>query len=272
MRNILLVAQYDGTDFAGWQHQPEQRTVQTTLAEAVRKIVVHPVELFASSRTDSGVHARMMPVTFETERDHIRPSGFIKGLNSLLPADLSVIDAREVPLGWRPRDAAVAKTYTYRLQLGPRHALSQRFTWWRPKARLDIAAMRDAAALLVGEHDFAAFRSIHCDAHTTKRRIYVLDVSEPSVDRVVTIVLTGNAFLRNMVRIIAGTLVEVASGQRSAASVAQALTSGIRTDAGPTAPACGLTLTEVHFEGYPRLGKRGAPPPGVAELPRPPEP
>ena len=259
MRNILIVAQYDGTDFAGWQHQPEQRTVQTTLAQAIEHMVGHAAELFASSRTDAGVHARMMPVSFETERDHIPTTGFVKGLNTLLPADLSVTDARDMPLGWRPRDAAVAKTYTYRLQLGPRRALSQRFTWWRPKEELDLAAMRVGAAHFLGEHDFAAFRSVHCDAHTTRRRMYRVDVSQPDPDRVVSVVVTGNAFLRNMVRIIAGTLVEVGAGRRAPASVATALASGARTDAGPTAPACGLTLTEVHFEGYPRLGKRGAP-------------
>ena len=254
-RNILLTAQWDGTDFCGWQHQLDQRTVQQTLTEALESMVHHPVDLFASSRTDSGVHARAMPVSFETTRS-IPALNFVKGLGAALPPDLSVTDAREIELGWRPRDAAVAKTYTYRIQLGARRALMQRQTWWLGWRPMDLGKMREATDHFLGEHDFNAFRSAQCDARTTKRRMYRIDVSEPDDDGIIAVRVTGNAFLRNMVRIMVGSLVEVGVGRRKPAWIAELLIQGDRTKNGPTAPAHGLTLTEVHFEGYPRLGKR----------------
>jgi tRNA pseudouridine38-40 synthase len=256
-RNILLFVQWDGTDFHGWQFQPEQRTVQGELATALTQMVHHEVDLFASSRTDAGVHARAMPVNFETSRP-IAPINFVKGLNTFLPRDCSVLEAREVPLGWRARDQAVAKTYTYRVQLGSRRALTERFVWALKRESLDFQAMREAASLLIGEHDFSAFRAAQCDSLTTMRRIYRLDVSDPDPDEVVSIVVTGNAFMRNMVRILAGTLVEVGTGRKDVAWVGRVLAERDRTRGGPTAPARGLTLTTVHFEGYPRLGKRSS--------------
>lgn len=258
MRNLLITAQWDGTEFAGWQFQPGQRTVQGTLATALETMVHHPVELWASSRTDSGVHARAMPITFETTRD-IKPAGFVNGLNTYLPADLSVITAREMPLGWRAREHAVAKTYTYRVQLGARRALTQRQTWWVKRPSLDLSAMRAATALLLGEHDFAAFRSVACEAPTTVRHIHRIDIGEPDREECVAIDVIGNAFLRNMVRILVGTLVEVGCGRRPIAWVGEVLAGRDRNRGGPTAPGAGLTLTEVHFEGYPRLGKRPLP-------------
>jgi len=269
MRNLLIIAQWDGTDFAGWQFQPGQRTVQGTLATAVQTMVHHPVELLASSRTDSGVHARAMPITFETTRE-IPASGFANGLNTYLPPDLSVVSAREMPLGWRVRQHAVAKTYTYRVQLGARRALSQRQSWWIKRASIDLAAMRVATNLLLGEHDFAAFRSVACDAPTTTRHIHRIDIGEPDRDECVAIDVIGNAFLRNMVRIIVGTLVEVGCGRRPVAWVGDVLAGKDRNKGGPTAPGAGLTLTEVHFEGYPRLGKRPfEPTASLAGLPAP---
>lgn len=255
-RNVLLVAQWDGTEFAGWQKQPGARTVQGTLEDALVAMVHHPVSLYASSRTDSGVHARAMPITFETTT-HIAPRNFLRGLSTILPPDLSVIEARDVSRDWRPRDQAVAKTYTYRIQLGPRRPHLSRFAWWLGWRPFHVERMRAAAESFLGEHDFAAFRSAQCDAHTTKRRIYQIDITAPDPDELVTITVVGNAFLRNMVRIMVGTLTEVAFGRREPSWVADLLVHGDRTRGGQTAPSHGLTLTAVHFEGYPRLGKRG---------------
>jgi tRNA pseudouridine38-40 synthase len=254
MRNFLVMAQWDGTAFSGWQLQPGTRTVQGTLGDAVEAMVHHPVDLHASSRTDAGVHARAMPVTFETPRT-IPAIGFESGLNTHLPFDLSVLSVREIPLGWRPREHSVAKTYTYELQLGARRAITHHRTWWLKQARLDLAAMRDAAKLLCGEHDFAAFRARGCNANSTQRALHRITLPDPDADEVVSIEVIGNAFLRNMVRIIVGTLVEVGVGRRPAEWVGEVLAGRDRTRGGPTAPACGLTLTEVHFDGYPRLGK-----------------
>jgi len=268
LRNLLLTAQWDGTDFAGWQFQPGQRTVQGTLATAIEAMVHHPVELWASSRTDSGVHARAMPVTFETTRA-IPAAGFANGLNNYLPPDLSVVAAREMPLGWRAREHAVAKTYTYRIQLGARRALTQRQVWWVKRATLDLAAMREASTQLLGEQDFAAFRSVACEAATTTRHIHRIDIGAPDRDACVAIDVIGNAFLRNMVRILVGTLVEVGCGRRPVAWVGAVLAGKDRNRGGPTAPGAGLTLTEVHFEGYPRLGKRPLSPGADATSPTP---
>lgn len=253
LRNILLTLQWDGTAFCGWQWQDGQRTVQGELTAALERMVRHPVKPIASSRTDAGVHAESIPVSFETTRPIPLPN-FVKGLNTALPDDVSVLAAREIPLGHRPRDLAVAKTYTYRLQLGPRRALSERYAWSLKREDFDLAAVREAAAHLLGEHDFSAFRAAQCDAKTTRRCIHSLEVVRDDND-LVSLVITGNAFMRNMVRIIAGTLVEVGLGRRTPGWVADVLSGGDRRKAGQTAPARGLTLTKVHFEGYPRLGK-----------------
>lgn len=253
-RNLLAFAQWDGTAFNGWQLQHEQRTVQGTLGAAIEAVIHQPVQLHASSRTDSGVHARAMPVTFETT-SQIPTRGLWHGINSHLPNDLSLVSLREVPLGWRARHASVAKTYTYRIQLGARRPLTHHQVWWLRSPTLDLAAMRLAAAHLTGEHDFAAFRSVSCDAKTTRRCIHRFDIAEPNADELVVIDVTGNAFLRHMVRILIGNLVEVGLGRRAPDWVKGVLDGKDRTRGGPTAPASGLTLTEVHFEGYPRLGK-----------------
>lgn len=254
-RGVLLTVQYDGTDFRGWQVQPGQRTVQSTLTEAVERMVRHPITPRGTSRTDSGVHARALPVAFDTWRP-ISADGFTRGLNSLLPSDCAVIDARDVPLGYRPRDAAVAKTYTYRYQVGPvRRPLRARTSWFLRRRAFDHAAFAEACGELLGEHDFTSFRAADCDARSPIRFIHRVEASPEDEDRIVALTITGNAFLRNMVRIIAGTLAEVALGQRSPASVGDALRARDRRAAGPTAPPGGLTLTAVHFEGYPRLGK-----------------
>jgi tRNA pseudouridine38-40 synthase len=264
----MIIAQWDGTAFSGWQLQAGQRTVQATLATAVEAMVHHPVVLWASSRTDAGVHARAMPVTFETT-SLIPARGFAEGLNTHLPADLSVLAAEERPPGWRARAYAVAKTYTYRLQLGARRPLTHPQSWWLKRHTLELAAMREAASLLCGEHDFSAFRAASCDAKTTRRALHQIAIGEPDRDQGVAIEVIGNAFLRHMVRIIVGTLVEVGCGRRPVAWVGEVLAGRDRNRAGPTAPGSGLTLTEVHFEGYPRLGKRAPTPHG--EEPEAPE-
>ncbi len=253
-RTVLLTVQYDGGAFSGWQQQPALRTVQGVLTDAVTAMVHHPLELHASSRTDAGVHARAMPVAFDTIRA-IPASGFLRGLNALLPEDLSVTAAIEAPPGFRPREASVAKTYRYVYQLGPRRALTGRRAWWLKRDALDIAAMREAIGHFLGEHDYVAFRSVHCDAKSTMRCIHAATVSEADADGRVCFEVTGNAFLRNMVRVMAGAVAAVGLGRRSPPWIATLLETGVRDDAAQTAPACGLTLAEVHFRGYPRIGK-----------------
>jgi len=254
-RNIRLIIQYDGAAFSGWQAQAGQRTVQGDVTRALEAMVHHPVKLGASSRTDAGVHAAGMPANFETVRD-IPLHGFVRGANGSLEDDVAVLDAVEVGPDWDARDAALAKTYCYRFLLGEtRLPLSDRQSWWVCKEELDVGAMHEAAQSLIGHHDFSAFRSAHCTSRTRRRRMYAFEVARTADGRQVTLRVTGNAFLRNMVRILAGTLYRVGTGQTRVEEVADILASCDRTCAGMTAPAEGLTLEVVHFEGYPRLGK-----------------
>lgn len=225
------------------------------LTAAVESIVCHKVTLHGSSRTDSGVHARALPVNFETPRD-IPLLGYLKGLNSKLPADLGIISVEERPLGWRTRFASVAKTYIYRFQLGPSRWPLLAVDAWRIKyPRLDVDAMNHAAEAFIGIHDFSAFRSVHCVSRTTQRKMYEVSVSRREDAPIVEMRVIGNAFLHNMVRVMAGTLLRAGLGKMTKTDVERALVSGRREDAGTTAAAEGLTLWQVHFDGYPRLGK-----------------
>ncbi|MEZ4265010.1 MAG: tRNA pseudouridine(38-40) synthase TruA [Myxococcota bacterium] len=258
-RTLLLHVQFDGTDFAGWQMQSVHRTVQGVLTHAVETMSGHPVTLYGASRTDAGVHAKALPVSFDTDCQ-IPAFGFSRGLNTLLPDDVAVISVEEAEPGFRTRLAAVAKTYRYLFQVGEaRRPLQNRQAAWVKRESIDVAAMAEGARRFLGDHDFAAFRAAHCDSLTTVRRMYSAEVSELPDTPLVAFELTGNAFMRHMVRIMAGTLLEVGRGRFSPDDVTRALESGDRTHAGPTGPAHGLTLLKVHFDGYPRIG---GPPPG----------
>ncbi|MFT7581627.1 MAG: tRNA pseudouridine38-40 synthase [Myxococcota bacterium] len=250
---MRLHVQFDGTNFHGWQLQGELRTVQKVLRQAVEAMVLHRVTLHASSRTDAGVHARGLPVTFRTT-SKIPDYGMRRGLNSKLPSDVSVMTVDEQHYDYWVRADTVAKTYTYRVLLGSsRQPLVGRFSWHLGYDSLDLKGMREAAQHIVGEHSFEAFRAQGCQAKTTIRRIYQIDVDEPDSQGVVCIRVIGNAFLRNMVRIIAGTLIRVGLGKEPPSWVEAVVASRDRSHRGMTAPACGLTLTQVHYEGYPRL-------------------
>lgn len=254
MRNLLLHIQFDGTAFSGWQEQDGPRTVQEDVRRAIETMVGHEVHLSGASRTDKGVHAEAHAANFKTESP-IPVEGFRRGLNANLADDLAIVSVTEVEESFDSRYNAVAKTYQYRLQTGdtrlPHHHWNSRYI----RNDLDLGLMNEAAQLLLGAHSFGAFRARGCTSHTAERRMYAIDIERTDDSPLVVITVTGNAFLRNMVRILAGTLIEVGEGRRTPQSVAHALESQERSDAGVTAPARGLTLKTVHFEGYPRLGK-----------------
>jgi len=255
LRNIRLLVQYDGTDFCGWQRQEGLRTVQGELTRALQEMVHHPVKLGGSSRTDAGVHAVGMPANFQTSRD-IPLIGFVRGLNDKLGRDVAVLEAAEVPPTWDARDAAVAKSYCYRYLLGEsRMPLWDRTSWWVRRESLDVDAMHRAAQSFLGSHDFSSFRASKCVARTRRRLMHALDVSESRDGKQVILSIIGNAFLTHMVRIMAGTLFRVGIGQTRVEEIAEILAAKDRARAGMTAPARGLTLEKVHFEGYPRIGK-----------------
>ena len=276
--SVVLRLAYDGTDFHGFARQrsrPDGRplpTVQGALEGALAGLYGAPIVTRGASRTDAGVHARGQVVAFDPPFS-IPARGLLLGLAARLPATVVATSAWEEagpdggPL--EPRHHNLGKRYRYVVRCaGLRDPLRQRFEWHRPR-RLDLAAMRDAAARLVGEHDFASFRAAACQAKTTIRQIDAVTVTaaddgerlgDPALvdggpcDRVI-IDVHGQAFLHNMVRIIAGTLVEIGDGRRAPAAIDAALAARERRSAGITAPAQGLTLLEVR---WPRLADGAA--------------
>ena len=244
MRNIKLVIEYDGTAYSGWQVQPNGVTIQQVMEEALCRMLGEPAKLRSSGRTDAGVHARGMVACFNTEKG-LPLRAFREGLNTLLPNDIAVRDACEVPLHFNPRSHAHSKHYRYTILLDDLRSPLTRHTAWRLPGRLDLAAMREACALFVGEHNFAAFRASNCAAKTTVRRIYSLDLVEDGP--LLHLDVNGSGFLKNMVRVITGTLVEVGQGKRSPQDVAKLLQDGDRQESGMTAPPQGLCLIQVFY-------------------------
>lgn len=245
LRGILLWVQFDGTEFSGFQRQGQGvRSVGGDLEAAWLQKFGEAAIMRSSSRTDAGVHARRMPVLVRTGLT-VPAKGAQLGLNAYLREDLRVTGAEDVPAEFDVRADAIGKRYVYRVQPGPVRLPLWRRHAWHVKGRLDLAAMRDAAAMLVGSHDFAAFRSAQCTAKTTVRTLLAIDVQ--SDGDIAAIAVHGNAFLHNMVRVIAGTLVGVGRGRFGADDVRRMLESRDRDQAGQTAPAHGLTLHDVFY-------------------------
>lgn len=247
MRHIRLVVEYDGSQLHGWQRQHNAPTVQQHLEEALAKLLTHDVQVVGASRTDAGVHARGQVASFRTERS-IPVHGIRRGLNSMLPETIAVRDAAEVPDEFHPRFSATGKHYRYSILTRNERSPRYRDRTWHHPDPLNVAAMQEAARALIGEHDFAAFRAAGCTAKTTMRRVDVIALTRAQ-PHLLDIDIRGNAFLRQMVRIIVGTLAEVGTGKRSPAQVAEILAAKDRTKAGITAPAHGLELIEVRYDG-----------------------
>lgn len=252
MRHIRLVVEYDGSHLHGWQRQHGVPTVQQHLEEALGKLLVHETQVVGASRTDAGVHARGQVASFRTERT-IPVHGIRRGLNSMLPDTIAIRDATEVPDAFHPRFSATGKHYRYSILTRDARSPRLRDRAWHHPEPLNIHAMHDAARALIGEHDFSAFRAAGCTAKTTMRRVDSIALTRPA-PYLFELDIRGNAFLRQMVRIIVGTLTEVGTGRRPAAQVAEILASKDRTRAGITAPAHGLELMEVRYDGV-RVGK-----------------
>ncbi|OHB33140.1 MAG: tRNA pseudouridine(38-40) synthase TruA [Desulfuromonadaceae bacterium GWC2_58_13] len=244
MKIIRLTIEYDGTAYVGWQIQPNGLAVQQVLEEALARVLGEPVRLASSGRTDAGVHARGMVAHFATHRD-LPMSAYRDGVNRFLPQDVAVREALEAEAGFHARFSARGKWYRYSICLAPvRSPLTAR-TSWHLRSDLDEQAMLEAAASFVGTHDFAAFRASGCDAATTVRHIYAVDLSRQ--DNLLHIDVKGSGFLRNMVRVMVGTLVEIGQGKMRVADLGQLLQGGTREGAGKTAPPQGLCLMEVWY-------------------------
>jgi len=240
-----LIVEYDGTDYHGWQVQPQARTIQGVLEEAAAQLFGEAVRMAAAGRTDAGVHATGQVVAFSTQNR--RPADTVlRALNALTPFDISIRSAEVVDDAFDPRRAARSRVYRYCIWNARwRSPFWLRYAW-HVSHPLDVGGMAAAARLLLGEHDFSSFRAADCDAAHPVRRIVHSDVE--AVEERVVYTVEANAFLRSMVRNIVGTLVEVGSGERDVDGVAEVLSARDRTLAGDTAPACGLCLERVTYK------------------------
>lgn len=274
VKRVMLTVAYDGTAYSGWQLQPNAETIESVLNRCLSELTGEAVEVIGASRTDSGVHALGNVAVFDT-KSPIPADKFSYALNQRLPDDIRIRGSREVAADFHPRHCESIKTYEYRICNAefplPTRRLYAHFTY----VPLDVSLMKKAAVYLVGEHDFKSFCSVDTQAKTTVRRIEEIAVWEESVvgngaavtdiagetgiaessdaasrafgAREIVIRVRGRGFLYNMVRIIAGTLMEAGRGQLAPQQMEEILLACDRQKAGPTAPACGLTLIGYEF-------------------------
>jgi tRNA pseudouridine38-40 synthase len=243
-RTLRLVIEYDGTDFSGWQRQIGQRTVQACLEEALQAMTGQFQRVTGAGRTDAGVHAEGQVASVKVH-SRIPTGGFLRGLNSQLPPDMAVRELSDADPAFDARRSARGKTYRYQIWNHVTRSPMQRRASWHHRAPLDAHLMREAAAAFVGEHDFRAFRASDCDRKNTVRLIRAFEVERRGA--LIRCEVEGTAFLKNMVRIMVGTLVQAGHGELDAAGVRRLLEAGDRTQSGVTAPAHGLTLVRVTY-------------------------
>ena len=245
MRRIQLIIEYDGTNYAGWQRQENALAVQQVVEERLRKLIREPgIVLHGASRTDAGVHALGQSAHFDTE-SRIPAEKFSYALNTMLPPDVRIRLSRQVPETFHARFSTKGKRYRSLFHVHPHAGALNRLTHAHIIYPLDTQRMAREASTLVGMHDFAAFAASGSVVKDTVRTIYRADVTRDGDE--VKLIVEGNGFLYNMVRIIAGTLVGVGSGKLEPGAFARAIESGNRLDLGVTAPAHGLTLMEVFY-------------------------
>lgn len=243
-KRVKLVVAYDGTAYHGWQVQDNGITVAGELNRCLSELLKEKIEVMGASRTDAGVHALGNVAVFDTAGR--MPAGKISyALNQRLPADIRIQDSCQVAADWHPRYCASRKTYEYRIYRAQFPMPTRRLYTHFAYQNLDVGRMQEAAAYLEGEHDFKSFCQTGAQVDSTVRCIHYLVVEEQGPELVIRV--CGNGFLYNMVRIIAGTLMEVGCGRRAPESMMEILESRDRGAAGPTAPARGLTLIKYEF-------------------------
>lgn len=245
MRNIKLTLQYDGTAYHGWQTQENAATVQETVEKALTRLIGSHIRISGCGRTDTGVHAESFICNFKSENS-IPCDKFPFALNTYLPKDIVCTMAEEVDGDFDARKSAVGKTYTYVIANTKYGNVFYNNRAWHYRYELDIEKMRCAAKYFLGTHDFIGFAASGFTVKTTVRTIYSLEIKKES--DLIKIKITGNGFLYNMVRIIAGTLVFVGNGKIKPEEMGDIIASKSRKRAGITAPAHGLYLTEVFYK------------------------
>lgn len=236
--------EYDGSSFAGWQVQVDTETVQGELERCLGVFLGHPATVSGAGRTDAGVHARQQVASFTTSESRT-PGQVRDGLNSMLPEGIAVREAQVVPETFHPRHSPHVKTYRYRILTRQGRSPLRHQRCWHLGRGLDVERMVEGARYLVGTHDFSSFRASSCSAEVPVRTVQALRVEE--VDDEVHIEIEGTGFLQYMVRIIAGSLVEVGLGRKPASWIGAVLDQKDRTLAGRTAPAGGLTLGSIEY-------------------------
>ncbi|SHI59568.1 tRNA pseudouridine38-40 synthase [Malonomonas rubra DSM 5091] len=244
MARIKLTIEYDGTDYVGWQVQPNGVSVQQQVESALQQLLGSPVRVHSSGRTDAGVHALGMVCHLDTQRD-LPLSAWRDGLNRFLPIAIAVRQAEFAADDFHARYSAKGKRYRYTLLRDDVRSPLQRRTSWQVRQSLDLQLMTLAAQTFVGVHDFAAFRTSGCAAETTQREVFAVEMIEEG--RLLHIDISGSGFLKNMVRMMVGTLVEVGRGKRPPEDVAKLLKNDRQIKPALTAPAQGLCLLEVWY-------------------------
>jgi tRNA pseudouridine38-40 synthase len=245
LRRIKLILEYNGARYHGWQVQPDTVTIQGTVEASLTRITANPVRLHGAGRTDAGVHALAQVVHFDTPST-LSLDALQRGLNRLLPDDIVVRQATEVTLDFHAQYAAKQKTYAYIVYNHPLRSAFQAPYAWHVRKPLDVAAMREAARVLLGQHDFSAFRASSCTARSPVRCLERLAVKQRAEQ--IFFVLRANGFLQHMVRNIVGTLVVIGQGKMAPHHMHDILQARQRQLAGPTAPPHGLFLLRVQYD------------------------
>ncbi len=239
MKRIMLTIAYDGTAYSGWQIQKDKPTIEGILNEELSRVLEEDIHVIGASRTDAGVHALGAVAVFDTASS-IPADKFSFALNRSLPGDIRILSSRQVADDFHPRKTECRKTYEYRIYNDVFHLPTRRLYTHHVYGTLDEELMQKAGSCLVGEHDFTSFSSAGGQAVSPVRTIYDLTVTREGKEVVISV--TGNGFLYNMVRIIAGTLIEVGQGKYEPEQILLMLDEKSRGSAGQTAPACGLCL------------------------------
>ena len=254
LRNIRLTIQYNGTRYHGWQRQIDPLTIQEVIETALRKMTGEQVRITGSGRTDAGVHALAQVANFHTDTE-IPIEGLLKGLNSLLPKDIAILAASEIPSEFHSIRDSISKVYCYRILVADTRIPLWEERAWVLNRPLDLASMKEALLPLMGTHDFSAFRASGSSANTSVRTVYLCkikavtgEIFPPSGGIHYMFHIAADGFLRYMVRNIVGLLVQIGLGTRSPKDMAQVLASRDRSTAGPTAPARGLYLKHVFYD------------------------
>jgi tRNA pseudouridine38-40 synthase len=247
MPTVKLIVEYDGSRYAGWQRQPDQPTIQEAIETAIVHLTQHKVSVIGAGRTDAGVHALGQVVSFHIDRDWT-PREWIKGLNAMLPDDITARSAAIMPDEFHARYSASGKLYEYRILNRPERPAIDRAYVWHVHKPLDHNAMQEATTSLVGSHDFSSFEGTLTDNEDPVCFLEQLAVTRQGDH--LFIHTYSNRFLKHMVRTVVGTLVEVGHAKRKPESLADVLAAKDRTAAGRTAPANGLFLVRVDYNHF----------------------